>query len=124
MTELVIVRAADCPSLAAEVGRRIGYLDRVPDVPLADVAYTCSLMQGPCALSVIVSDVASLRSRLASALGRLESGTAKRIRDKSGTYYFREHLIGPDAGKLAFVYPGAMSFYPDMMRDLVIDYAE
>ena len=124
MTELVVVRAEDASSLAAEVGRLIGFLDRVPDAALVDVAYTCSLMRGPCALSVIVPDTASLRSRLASALARLEAGTAKRIRDKSGTYCFRDRLIGPGAGKLAFLYPGVMSFYPDMMRDLVIDYAD
>ena len=122
MSELVIVRAEDDRALVAELTRIVGYLDRVPDAALVDVAYTCSLTRGESALSVIASDVASLRVRLASAASRLSAGTTKRIKDKSGTYYFREHLLGEGKGKLAFVYPGVMSFYPDMLRDVAVEY--
>ena len=123
MSELVIVRAKDERALVEEIGRIVAFLDRVPEVPLVDVAYTCSFGEGESVIAVIASDVASLRARLASAASRL-SGSVKRIRDKSGTYYFRERLLGPGGGKLAFVYPGVMSFYPDMMRDLVIEHPE
>ena len=121
MTELVVLRAADDAALVAEISRLVGFLDRVPDVPLVDVAYTCSLTSGPNALSIIADGVPSLRSRLVSAKSRIVSGASRRIRDKSGTYYFRDHLLGPGLGKLAFVYPGVMSFYPDMMRGLAIE---
>ena len=121
MTELVVLRAADESALLAEISRIAAFLDRVPDVPLADVAYTCSLTRGASALSIIADDVTSLRARLVSARGRIASGSSRRIRDKSGTYYFRDHLLGPGLGKLAFVYPGVMSFYPDMMRGLAIE---
>ena len=124
MSELVTVRAESDERLVAEMSRLIGFLDRVPDVSLLDVAYTCSLTQGESAIAIIVSDVPSLRARLASAAGRLAAGNVKRLKDKSGTYYFRDHLIGPGKGKLAFVYPGVMSFYPDMMRDLAISYSD
>lgn len=124
MSELVIVRAESEEALVREMKRIVGFLDRVPNVPLADVAYTCAQTEGASAIAVIADDVLSLRARLASAAARLEPGTAKRIRDKSGTYYFRDHLLGSGGGKLAFLYPGVMSFYPDMMRDLAIDYAE
>ena len=124
MTELVLVRAADEPSLVAEVNRLIGFLDRVPDVSLADVAYTCSLRRGARTLAIIASDVASLRVRLASAVGRLAGGQVRRLRDKSGTYYFRDPLLGEGKGRLAFVYPGVMSFYPDMLRDVAISHPE
>lgn len=125
MTELVILRAADEAALVAEMGRVVGFLDRVPDVPLADVAYTCSLMKGPAAIAIVSETVVDLRARLSSARARLESGPVRRLRDKSGTYYFREHLLGrEDGGKLAFMYPGAMSFYPDMLRDIAIAYPE
>lgn len=106
MTELVVLRAADDAALVAEISRLVGFLDRVPDVPLVDVAYTCSLTSGPNALSIIADGVPSLRSRLVSAKSRIVSGASRRIRDKSGTYYFRDHLLGPGLGKLAFVYPG------------------
>ena len=124
MSELVVVSAENVQELVGEMNRLIGFLDRVPDVSLLDVAYTCSLKRGDCSIAIIVPDVPALRARLASASGRLSAGNVKRLRDKSGTYYFRDHLIGPGLGKLAFVYPGVMSFYPDMMRDLAIAYPE
>ena len=120
MSELVTVRAESDEKLVREMARLVGFLDRVPDVPLIDVAYTCSRLRGESVIAIIADDVASLRARLVTAKDRI--GTAKRLRDKSGTYYFREHLIGEGKGKLAFVYPGVMSFYPDMMRDLAIEY--
>ena len=124
MTELVVVRAADEASLAAEIHRLVGFLDRVPNMPLADVAYTCSLTQGARALALIADDVPSLRARLSSAADRLSSAALRRIRDKSGTYYFRDRLLGAGVGKLAFVYPGVMGFYPDMLRDVAIAYSD
>ena len=122
MTELVLVRAADEATLVAELSRLVAFLDRVPEVALVDVAYTCARAAGPCALAVIADDVPSLRARLVSARDRLASGATRRIRDKSGTYYSRDRLLGEGGGRLAFVYPGVMGFYPDMMRDLAIAY--
>ena len=74
MTELVVVSAADEAALLAEIGRLVAFLDRVPDVPFLDVAYTCSLARGPARLAVIADDVASLRARLVSARSRIASG--------------------------------------------------
>ena len=122
-TELVLVSAADDAALAAEAARIVAYIDRVPDAPLADIAYTCSLSHGDAVLALVVSSVHDLRARLVSARDRIAAGAA-RIRDKSGTYYFRDHLLGEGKGKLAFVYPGVMSYYPDMMRDIAILYPE
>ena len=120
MTELVIIRAADRDGLIQETQRLIAFLDRVPDVSFLDVAYTASLTRGERALSIIADGVPSLRERLISALSRLQSSTFRRIRDKSGVYAFSESLLGPGRGKLAFIYPGVMSYYPDMLRDLAI----
>ncbi len=122
-TELVIVSAPDDVELASQASRIVAYLDRVPDASLGDVSYTCSLTHGEAVLALVVSSVRELRDRLASARDRIYSGVS-RIRDKSGTYYFREHLIGDGKGRLAFVYPGVMGFYADMLRDLAILYPE
>ena len=120
MTQLVLVSAADRPALLAELRRIVGFLDRSPEASLADVAHTCALSRGAERLAVVTDSVHELRARLSSVLDRLADGTVRRIRDKSGTYYFQDRLLGPGRGKLAFVYPGVMSFYPDMMRDLAI----
>ncbi|MBR4893821.1 MAG: hypothetical protein IKZ36_01335, partial [Kiritimatiellae bacterium] len=120
MTELVIVSAADDAALIEEISRLIVFIDRIPDSSLVDIAYTCSLKKGSAVLAIVASSVQDLRERLQSARSRLESGTTMRLKDKSGTYYFREHLLGEGKGKLAFVFPGALSFYPDMMRDIAV----
>ena len=122
-TELVVGSANDDYELASEASRIVAFLDRVPDVPLVDVAYTCSLTHGAAVLALVVSSVHELRERLVSARDRIYGGVS-RIRDKSGTYYFREHLLGEGKGRLAFVYPGVMSYYPDMLRDVAIVYPE
>jgi len=122
-TELVILSAPDDVELASQASRIVAFLDRVPDVSLADVAYTCSLTHGEAVLALVVSSVHELRERLVSARDRIYSGVS-RIRDKSGTYYFREHLLGAGKGRLAFVYPGVMGYYADMLRDLAILFPE
>ncbi len=122
-TELVLVSAADDAALASEASRIVAFLDRIPDASLTDVAYTCSLSRGKAVLALIVSSVHELRERLVSARDRIYAG-ATRIRDKSGTYYFRDHLLGENGGKLAFVYPGVMGYYPDMLRDIALLYPE
>ena len=40
MSELVTVRAESDEKLVREMTRLVGFLDRVPDVSLIDVAYT------------------------------------------------------------------------------------
>lgn len=124
MSELVVISANDEAALVQEMERILGFIGRAPEVPLIDVAYTCSLTHGASAISIIANDIPSFRARLVSAVERLQKGGAKRLRDKSGTYYFSDHLLGENGGKLAFVYPGVMGFYPDMMRDLAIDFPE
>ncbi|MCR5413147.1 MAG: 4'-phosphopantetheinyl transferase superfamily protein [Kiritimatiellae bacterium] len=122
-TELVVVSAADDAALAEELQRIVKFIDRVPDASLLDIAYTCALVKGRARVAFVASSTADLRARLDSARSRIESGAA-RLRDKSGTYYCREHLAGDGGGKLAFVFPGALSFYPDMLRDLIVTYPE
>ena len=122
MSELVRVCAADDAALVSEIRRIVGFIDRVPEASLMDIAYTCSRLSGESVLAIITDSTADLRARLSSAADRIASPATRRIRDKGGTYFFRDHLLGFGKGRLAFVYPGVMSFYPDMMRDLVLDH--
>ena len=124
-TELVVLSAANDAALASQAARLANFIERIPDAKLPDIAYTCALETGHSVLAIVASSTDDLRSRLASARDRIASPTVARIKDKSGTYFFRDRLLaGEDRGKLAFVYPGAMSFYPDMMRDLVVAHPE
>ena len=56
-SELVVLSAADDEALSQEVARVLGYIDRVRDVSLPDVAYTCSLMIGPARLAIIATSI-------------------------------------------------------------------
>ena len=120
MSELVIVRAEDTASLVAELNRISAYLDRVPTSSLIDVAYTCSKANGDSVIAFVADSTQDLRTRISSAAARIGTGSLKRLRDKSGTYWTSAHLLGDGVGRLAFVHPGVMSFYPDMMSDLAI----
>ena len=73
-SELVLVSAPDDAALVAEISRIAAFLDRAPDVPLADVAYTCSLTKGDAVLALVVSGVVELRERLLSARSRIAAG--------------------------------------------------
>ena len=121
-SELVIVGGNTVEALVSEMRRLIAFLEQAPSAQLEDVAFTCvtAAMGKKCVVSIVADSTAELLSRLRVAASRVEGGIA-RIRDKSGTYYFREHLAGPGTnGKVAFLFPGGMSFYPDMLRDLLI----
>ena len=125
-SELVLLGAADDAALADEVDRLVHYLEQAPSAPLRDVAYTCArgfAADRTATLALVARTAGELRSRLVAAGARIRGGTA-RIRDKSGTYYFRRHLLGEGAGRLAFVFPPAASFYTDMLRDLAVRFRE
>ena len=123
MSELVIVRAADTAALVEEMTRISSYIDRTPSTSLLDVACTCARGEGDSVIAFVADNVQTLRTRLASAAARIGGGSIKRLRDKSGTYWYGTHLLGEGGGKLAFVFPGVTSFYPDMMRDLAIHHS-
>ncbi len=125
-SELILLGAASDAALADAADRLVRFLDQAPGVALRDIAYTCSKnfpAERTAVLALVVRSAGDLRSRLVSAAERIRLGTA-RIRDRSGTYYFRQHLLGEGMGKLAFVFPGAASFYPDMLRDLAVRFRE
>ncbi len=121
--ELCLIGAANDAALVDEVKRVLNFLEHAPEVLLQDVAYTCaySARQMPSVIAIVASSVADLRDRLTLAHKKL-ADNAGRIRDKSGTYFFRDRLR--PRGRIAFLFPGAVSFYPDMLRDLCLVFEE
>ena len=118
-SEVVVLRAADRAGLEAAVVSLGRFLAQAPSAPLKDVAYTCSLLEGPAVVAIVTQSIKELRVRLELVASRLSAG-AKRIWDKSGTYY----EPNPVEGKVAFVFPGGYAFYPDMLCDLAILFPE
>lgn len=122
-SELCLIGAPNDHALADEVKRVIHFLEHAPDVCLQDVAFTCACTarHQPSVIAVVASTVTDLRDRLILAHKKLVDN-AGRIRDKSGTYFFRDRLC--PRGRIAFLFPGAVSFYPDMLRDLCLVYED
>jgi len=116
-TELCLIGAASDAALPEEVRRVLHFVEHTPDCALADVAYSCACTaRGKTSvLAVVANSPVDLRDRLTLAHRKLSEG-AGRIRDKSGSYFFRDPLA--PQGRIAFLFPGVMSFYPDMLRDL------
>jgi len=111
-SELVIVRPEDLPLVAH-------FLEQAPDAALTDVAWTCAKRAAGSSdvVAVVATSGSDLRTRLVSAAKRIADGAA-RIHDKSGTWWSREKALAD--GKLAFLFPGAFAYYPDMFRDLAL----
>ena len=122
-SELCLIGAANDHALTDEVKRVIHFLEHAPDVCLQDVAYTCACTarHQPSIIAVVADTVTELRDRLILAHKKLAE-SAGRIRDKSGTYFFRDRLC--PRGRIAFLFPGAVSFYPDMLRDLCLTFED
>ena len=128
-SELVLIAANSLESLIFECSKIAEFLEQAPGASLLDVAYTCAQNYLKCinepsckTLAVVASSVKGLRSHLNTAIRRIENGTG-RIRDRSGIYYSADPLLGEDKeGRIAFILPGAISFYPDMLRSLVLKF--
>ncbi len=116
-SELCLIGAKNTAGLAEEMQRLINFVDQAPGVLLEDIAYTCACTARsmPVVLALVAVTPMELRDRLLWALEKIKDD-AKKIRERSGTYYFKDRLC--PRGRIAFLFPGALSCYPDMLRDL------
>lgn len=123
-TELCLLQG-DSRQELIEQGRRLErFLAGGPEIELKDLAYTLSsdLRDGTVRLALIASSTDDLRLKLARALSRLEDAGCRQMKDTSGVYFFEEPLLA--RGKLAFLFPGEASQYPNMLKDLCLHFPE
>lgn len=122
--EACVLQGESRPALI-EAGRRLERsLAGAPEVELRDVAYTLNsdLREGTVRLALVASSLGDLRAKLGRALERLEDRACRQIKDVSGVYFFEEPLLA--RGKLAFLFPGEASQYPNMLKDLCLHFPE
>jgi len=123
-TELCVLQAESREALIQEVRRVYDYLESYPETSLLDTAATLStaMTRRPCSLGLVADSTADLSKKLAHALNRLSEPECRRIKDKSGIYYFENPLARE--GRLAFLFPGEGSQYPHMLSDLCLHFPE
>ncbi|AMV36069.1 type I polyketide synthase [Planctomyces sp. SH-PL62] len=131
----VCILGAESPAELLEKVRRLssrldpaGYAD-AETMRLAEIASTLNHQLATsgdgssCRLALVATSTADLREKLDRAAGKLESTEGRRqIREVSGIYYAPEPL-GRE-GKLAFLFPGEGSQYPNMLADLCLHFPE
>lgn len=99
-------------------------------IDLQDVAYTLNQQLGAvitdavssCRLAVVATSLHDLQQKLSKAARRLEDPECRQIKDVSGIYFFGQPL-GRE-GKLAFLFPGEGSQYPNMLADLCLRFPD
>ncbi|MEZ4767668.1 MAG: SDR family NAD(P)-dependent oxidoreductase [Caldilineales bacterium] len=123
--EIVVLRATDREGLLDEIDRLAGWLEAGNTPPLRHLAYTMARrarrvrQESALTLSLVASSLVDLRQMLAMARSELHAG-ADLILNPQGIYFADEPL--GRAGKVAFLYPGQGSQYPNMLADLVMQF--
>ncbi len=121
-SEAILLSAEDRVGLAARIRSLLGWLSGDRSESLKDVAFSIASerREGRCRLGLVVSSLADLSERLQSVLPRLEDPKCRSIRDARGAYFWDD----PEAGRLAFLFPGEGSQYPGMLADLCPHFPE
>lgn len=121
-TEVCLLQAASRQALIERARWLQRFLAARPEVALADLANSLNddLRSSTVRLAVVASSVAELQIKLTRAVSRLEDDACRQIKDASGVYFFAEPLLA--RGKLAFLFPGEASQYPNMLRDLCLHF--
>jgi acyl transferase domain-containing protein/phosphopantetheinyl transferase len=121
---------ADARALVTALEPITGEQERDGDAPfsLADLAFTVNSELGrftnPVRLAIVAESLADLRAKLDKALARLEDPNCRQIKDVKGIYYSSEPLAKRDPGKVACLFPGEGSQYPNMLADLCLYFPE
>lgn len=119
-SELLVLAEADRPALLARVERLRERLRLEPAPDLRELAaeFWRGRGQGAQRLAVVAKDGRELDARLSAALGKLADGARDQLQTREGVYFGARPL----AGRVALLFPGENSQYPDMLRDLAVEF--
>ena len=127
-SEVCLLEAASATELADRAQELADVLERGTELTLPQLAASLAAELGAGAaararrLGIVATSLEDLQAKLAAAIGKLRDPGCKRIKTAKGTYYESEPL-GRD-GKVALVFPGEGSQYPNMLSDLCLHFPE
>ncbi len=114
--ELVVVSAKNREALTARVEKLSAWIKQSTGCTLLDVAASCSLAPGECRLAIVANSLDDLCKKLDRAAPLLADPARKRIQDRGGVFWYDQPLARE--GRLALVFPGEGSQYPNMLDQL------
>ena len=126
-TEAILLGAADRDAWVDRARGLLDWLGREPDATLKDLAFTINLdasAAGPFRVGLVAGSLDDLADRLRAVRKRLEDPACRSIRDGRGAFFWEEPLGGSGGGRLAFLFPGEGSQYPNMLADLCPHFPE
>ncbi|MCA0045087.1 type I polyketide synthase [Celeribacter litoreus] len=121
--EQIFVLGADSPDVMAQaVSGLRDAAEGLEEEAFAELARNSWSVVGaaPARLAVVATDPADLAKKLAAAEKHLAKDATKSLQTRNGLYY----EPSPIEGKTAFLFPGEMAQYPDMMADAVMTFPQ
>ena len=120
--ELCAFSARDHNELAEKLTGTLKLLDECPQCRIGEVAAALAgeKITNPYRLGVVAKNVEDLRKKIQQALERIEKKPDEPWAMRSGIVYGCK----PIEGKIAFMFPGEGSQYPEMFSDLALHFDE
>ncbi len=119
-SELLIFSATSKQLLLALINK-IQNLLATNAVTLAEIAYTLSeVSPSTHRLAIVANDIIDLQTKLKFAGEKLQDANRTQIQTRSGIYYAECNTDSAPKGKVAFLFPGEGSQYPNMLADLCL----
>jgi len=118
--ELFVFAQPDRTALLEQIEQARERLQNDPEMDLrtlaAELWRQCG--QGGERLAVVAEDGHALANRLKGALNKLADPARDRLQTRDGLYFSAR----PAEGRTALLFPGENSQYPDMLRDLAVEF--
>ena len=123
-SEVLVIQGSSRDGLIERVKEIGRFVDRSADTSLKDLAYTLNSNLGEDAyrLAVVATSPTDMKGKLERAVERLLDPDCLQVQDRSGIYFFEPSARSQ--GRLAFLFPGEASQYPNMLADLCIAFPE
>ena len=121
--EVFLLRGESRAELLQQADQLQQFLSTNPEISFKDLAFTLNTENNatqPMTLALVAGNAQDLSQKLARASSRLSDPACSKIKEVQGIYFFEQALA--QSGRLAFMFPGEGSQYPNMLADLCIHF--